>query len=87
MCQAALERRAIEPAVHPPALATDRVLYHVVHPVDADRDEWTQHYQRALAFCAQFVRDFGGVHLHAETHRAGQYDATCLLRHVTEESA
>jgi hypothetical protein len=64
----------------PPALATDQVLFHVVHPVDANRDEWTQDYERAVAICAQFVRDYGSVHLHVETHRAGQYDAECLLR-------
>ena len=69
---------------HPAAVAHAVVLYHVVHPMDSEADQWTQDYTRALTICAQFVRDYGGVHLHAETHHAGQYDAECLLRTDTE---
>lgn len=72
---------------HPAAVAPDVLLYHVVHPTNMDCDQWTQDYSRALAVCAQFVRVYGGVHLHAETHHAGQYDAECLLRTDTEMAA
>jgi hypothetical protein len=70
---------------HPPAVAAEILLYHVVHPALPDLDEWTQDYTRAAAICARFVRDYGGVHLHAETHQAGQYEARCLVRTETTD--
>jgi hypothetical protein len=73
-------------ATERPALAADLTLYHLVHPVNARLDEWTHDYRRALTICARFIRDYGGVHLHVETHCAGQYDAKCLLRTGVEET-
>ncbi len=72
-------------AAERPALAADLALYHLVHPDNAGLDEWTQDYKRALTSCARFIRDYGGVHLHVETHRAGQYEAKCLLRTGVED--
>jgi hypothetical protein len=57
-------------------VAYDVELYHVVHPTDPDRDEWTQNYILALAGYFRFVRDFGDAHLHVERFRAD--GAECL---------
>jgi hypothetical protein len=70
---------------HPRAAAVELVLYHVVHPTDSDRDEWTQNYIRARAFYVQFERDYGTAHLHREIHHAGQYDAECLMHTETKD--
>lgn len=78
---------AHEVSAHPTAPAVGRVLYHVVHPADMDQDQWTQDYEQALAMCARFIRDYRGVHLHAFTLHAGQYDGECLLRTDTEAAA
>jgi hypothetical protein len=66
-------------AKHRRAVATEQALYHVLHPSDPERDEWTQDYIRARAFYEQFKRDYGGAHLHVEVHPAGQYEAECLM--------
>lgn len=74
-----------EPVKHRRAVADGLLLYHVLHPTDSDRDEWTQHYARALAYFKQVVREYGHAHLHAEIHHTAQYDAECLLRTETDE--
>lgn len=73
-------RKADKAVAHRPAVADELVLYHVLHPTDPNRDEWTQDYIRAMAYFWQFRRDKGEAHLHAEIHRAGQYTAECLQR-------
>ena len=72
---------------HRPAVAGELVLYHVLHPTNSDRDEWTQDHVVAVALFQQFVREYGGGHLHVEIHHAGQYDAECLVRAETEAAA
>lgn len=69
---------AAEPVGHRRAGAPPLTLYHVLHPANPDRDEWTQSYVKAQAYFEQFKRDYGGAHIHVETHYAGQYDARCL---------
>jgi hypothetical protein len=71
---------ASEQAVHRRAVAHDLALYHVVHPADPERDEWTQHYDQARGLYVRFAQSYGQAHLHVDTFRAGQYEAVCLLR-------
>jgi hypothetical protein len=68
--------------IHKPrqAVAHDLVLYHVLHPTQPDKDEWTQQYTRAVGYLMQFARDYGIAHLHIETYHTGQYNAECLMR-------
>jgi hypothetical protein len=71
---------ASEQAVHRGAVTDELTLYHVVHPYDSDRDEWTQHYDQARGLYVRFAQSYGQAHLHVDTFRAGQYEAVCLLR-------
>lgn len=61
------------------AVADDRKLYHVLHPVDMAADLWTADYVLARGIYEQFVRAYGAAHLHVETLPAGQYDAECMM--------
>ena len=56
------------------------MLYHVLHPTESDKDEWTQDYERAVGYLMQSAKKYGKAHLHVETYHAGQCDAECLMR-------
>lgn len=66
------------------AVADGRELYHILHPADMMADLWTPDHLLAQWIYEQFVRRYGGAHLHVEILPAGQYDAECLLRTAAE---
>lgn len=72
--------RAAELKIRRMAVADDRVLYHVMHPVDMAADLWTPDCVLAWGIYEQFVRRYGAAHLHREILHARQYDAECLAR-------
>lgn len=76
-----LHASGVEAAQHRQAAAADGLeFYHILHPADTTADLWTPDRLLALRIYEQFVRRYGGGHLHVETLRPGQYDAECLRR-------